>query len=84
MGSCSSGTTTTGTFTNAAQNKFKKWDDRFSTRRLNAGGSQDTKFLKVYDICNNRASGNNCTYNNTQRYGNIRVSMKNGISVKWK
>ena len=34
MGSCSSGTTTTGTFTNAAQNKFKKWDDRFSTRRL--------------------------------------------------
>jgi len=80
MGSCSTGTTTTGTFTNAAQNKFKKWDDRFSTRRLKcAGGNNtvDTKFLKVYDICNNNASGNKCTYNNTQRYGNT------GIYEKW-
>ena len=80
MGSCSTGTTTTGTFTNAAQNKFKKWDDRFSTRRLKcAGGNStvDTKFLKVYDICNNNASGNKCTYNNTQRYGNT------GIYEKW-
>ena len=72
MGSCSTGTTTTGTFNNAQQNKFKKWDDRFSTRRLKCAGgntTSDIKFLKVYDICNNRASGNNCTYNNTQRYG---------------
>ena len=35
------------------------------------------KFLKVFDICNNRASGNNCTYNNTQRYQNT------GIYEKW-
>ncbi len=34
MGSCSSGTSSSGSFTNAAQNKFKKWDDRFSTRRI--------------------------------------------------
>ena len=80
MGSCSTGTSTTGSFTNTAQNKFKKWDDRFSTRRLKCAGgntTSDTKFLKVYDICNNRASGNNCTYNNTQRYGNT------GIYEKW-
>ena len=77
MGSCSSGTTTTGSFTNATQNKFKKWDDRFSKRRIKCKGSQDIKFLKVFDICNNRASGNNCTYNNTQRYQNT------GIYEKW-
>ena len=77
MGNCSSGTTTTGSFTNAAQNKFKKWDDRFSKRRIKCKGSQDIKFLKVFDICNNGASGNNCTYNNTQRYQNT------GIYEKW-
>lgn len=81
MGSCSSGTTTSGTFNNAAQNKFKKWDDRFSTRRLKCKGgnsTQDIKFLKVFDICNNNASGNRCMYNNTQVY-----SGNTGIYEKW-
>ena len=80
MGSCSSGTSNTGSFNNAAQNKFQKWDDRFSTRRLKCAGgnsTQDIKFLKVFDICNNRASGNNCTYNNNQQYGT------SGIFEKW-
>ena len=80
MGSCSGGTTTTGTFNNATQNKFKKWDDRFSTRRLKCKGgnsTQDIKFLKVFDICNNNASGNNCTYNNTRNYNGT------GIYEKW-
>ena len=81
MGSCSGGTTTSGTFNNAAQNKFKKWDDRFSTRRLKCKGgnsTQDIKFLKVFDICNNNASGNRCMYNNTQVY-----SGNTGIYDKW-
>ena len=77
MGSCSTGTSQTGAFTNAAENKFKKWDDRFSKRRIKCKGSQDIKFLKVFDICNNGASGNNCTYNNTQEYQNT------GIYEKW-
>ena len=80
MGSCSSGTSSTGTANNAVENKFKKWDDRFSTRRLKCAGgnsTQDIKFLKVFDICNNRAPGNNCTYNNTQQYGTT------GIFEKW-
>ena len=77
MGSCSSGTSQTGSFKNAPDNKFKKWDDRFSKRRIKCKGSQDIKFLKVFDISNNRASGNNCTYNNTQRYQNT------GIYEKW-
>ena len=77
MGSCSSGTSQTGSFKNAADNKFKKWDDRFSKRRIKCKGSQDIKFLKVFDICNNGASGNNCTYNNTQKYQNT------GIYEKW-
>ena len=77
MGSCSSGSSTTGNFTNAAQNKFKKWDDRFSTRRIKCKGVQDIKYLKVFDICNNNASGNNCTYNNTRNYNGT------GIYEKW-
>ena len=80
MGSCSTGTSSTGTYNNAVENKFKKWDDRFSTRRLKCAGgnsTQDIKFLKIYDLCNNNASVNSCTYNNTQRYGNT------GIYDKW-
>mgnify|MGYP001332140536 FL=1 len=77
MGSCSSGSSTTGNFTNATQNKFKKWDDRFSTRRIKCKGVQDIKYLKVFDICNNNASGNNCTYNNTRNYNGT------GIYEKW-
>ena len=77
MGSCSSGSSTTGNFNNAAQNKFKKWDDRFSTRRIKCKGAQDIKYLKVFDICNNNASGNNCTYNNTRNYNGT------GIYEKW-
>jgi len=77
MGSCSTGTTTSGSFNNAAQNKFKKWDDRFSKRRIKCKGSQDIKFLKVFDICNNNASGNTCNYNNTRNYSGT------GIYDKW-
>ena len=80
MGSCSSGTSTTGTPSNATEAKFRKWDDRFSTRRLSCAGTnitQDIKYLKVFDICNNNASGNNCTYNNTRNYSGT------GIYEKW-
>ena len=94
MGSCSTGTSTSGSFTNAAQNKFKKWDDRFSTRRIKCKGNQDIKFLKVFDICNNSASGNNCKYNNNQRYdgtgvydkwylGKMEVNMNDGGKKKY-
>ncbi len=94
MGSCSSGSTSSGSFNNAAQNKFKKWDDRFSTRRIKCKGAQDIKYLKVYDICNNNASGNNCTYNNTKKYtgtgiydkwllGKMEVNLNNGKKKKF-
>ena len=43
MGSCST-EPNTGSFTNTAENKFKKWDDRFSKRRIKCKGSQDIKF----------------------------------------
>ena len=94
MGSCSSGTSSSGSFTNATQNKFKKWDDRFSTRRIKCKGNQDIKFLKVFDICNNSASGNNCKYNNAQAYngtgiydkwylGKMEINMNNGSKKKY-
>ena len=94
MGSCSTGTSNTGSFTNAQQNKFKKWDDRFSTRRIKCKGNQDIKFLKVFDICNNSASGNNCRYSNSQAYngtgiydkwylGKMEVNMNDGSKKKY-
>ncbi len=63
MGSCSSGTTASGSFNNAQQNKWQKWDNRFSKKRIKCRGGSTTenkKFLKVYDICK---SG--CRYKNT-------------------
>ncbi len=63
MGSCSPGTTASGSHDNAQQNKFQKWDNRFSTKRIKCRGGNATqaiKFLKVYDICR---SG--CRYKNT-------------------
>ncbi len=94
MGSCSAGTSSTGSFANATQNKFKKWDDRFSTRRIKCKGNQDIKFLKVFDICNNSASGNNCRYSNSQAYngtgiydkwylGKMEVNMNDGSKKKY-
>ena len=83
MGSCTKGTSQTGSFTNTADNKFKKWDDRFSKRRIKCKGSQDIKYLKVFDICNNGAAGNNCTYNNTQRYKGQLGGQGTGIYEKW-
>ena len=37
MGSCSSGTSSSGTHNNAQENKFQKWENRFSTKRINVG-----------------------------------------------
>ena len=95
MGSCSTGTSKTGSSSNAWDNKIKKYEDRFSKRRIKCRGNQDIKFLKVFDICNNSASGNSCTYNNVQRYdndtgiydkwylGKMEVNMNNGVKKKY-
>ena len=66
--SCSSGTSTSKTFTNTLDAKKYKWDNRFSKRRLKCKGAHNRKALKVYDICNNAAAGNSCTYNNNKNY----------------
>ena len=62
MDKCSSGTTASGSFNNAQENKIGKWKNRFSTKRIKCKGgntTKDIKFLKVYDIC---LKG--CTYKN--------------------
>jgi hypothetical protein len=54
MGTCSSGTTASGSHNNAQENKIEKWENRFSTKRIKCKGgttTKDIKFLKVYDIC---------------------------------
>ena len=62
MGTCSPGTTASGSFNNAQENKKGKWENRFSTKRIKCSGgttTQATKSLKVYDICKK-----DCTYKN--------------------
>jgi len=62
MGTCSPGTTASGSFNNAQENKKIKWENRFSTKRIKCTGgntTRDIKFLKVYDICLD-----GCTYKN--------------------
>ena len=55
-------------FNDSVNAKKYKWDNRFSKRRLKCKGTQNKKALKVYDICNNAAAGNSCTYNNNKNY----------------
>jgi len=71
--SCNSGSTTSQTFTNTVDAKKYKWANRFSKRRLKCKGAENKKELKVYDICNNAASGNVCTYNNNKNYNGTRL-----------
>ena len=65
---CNTGSSSSKTFTNTLDAKKYKWDNRFSKRRLKCKGAQNRKALKVYDICNNAAAGNSCTYNNNKNY----------------
>ena len=65
---CSTGSSSSKTFTNTLDAKKYKWDNRFSKRRLKCKGTQNKKALKVYDICNNAAAGYSCTYNNNKNY----------------
>ena len=63
MDKCSAGTSASGSHNNAQENKFLKWKNRFSTKRIKCKGgntTQDLKFLKIYDICQN-----GCRYTNT-------------------
>ncbi len=78
MGSCSTGSTSTGTAGNAFERKKRKWDNRFSTRRLRCSNAADQKHLKVYDICNNSGPGT-CNYNNTTIYGTASDPQKVGL-----
>ena len=40
---------------------------------LGTPDAPNKKELKVYDICNNAASGNVCTYNNNKNYSGTRL-----------
>ena len=90
MGSCSSGSSSSTSHNNAKDNKFQKWDNRFSTKRIKCKGADDKKSLKVYDICK---SG--CRYDNdTTRFilvngsekliiGKMEVYLNNGTKRKY-
>jgi prepilin-type N-terminal cleavage/methylation domain-containing protein len=82
MGSCSSGASG-GSFNNAIDNKMRKWDNRFSTKRIKCKGAQDVKFLKIFDICR---SG--CNYKNDSIYdkwflGKMEVNLNGGKKKKY-
>ena len=85
-------------YSNAYQNKTQKWEYRFAKDRVkcvstgNAGATNDTKALKVFDICNNRVSGKNCSYRNVDvpsaiyeelYIGKMEAKMNNGKKIKY-
>ena len=85
-------------YSNAYQNKTQKWEFRFAKGRVkcvssgNAGATNDTKALKVFDICNNRVSGKNCSYRNVDvpsaiyeelYIGKMEAKMNNGKKIKY-
>tara|TARA_B100001123_G_scaffold296179_1_gene330334 strand:- start:1768 stop:2316 length:549 start_codon:yes stop_codon:yes gene_type:complete len=83
MTSCSSGSSSTGNLPDVQQEKFRKWDNRFSTRRIKCRGNNDTKSFKVFDICRT-----GCTYTNSNAYdkiylGRMEVNINNGKKKKY-
>jgi|TARA_B110000444_G_scaffold38386_1_gene34012 Tfp pilus assembly protein PilV len=70
MDTCKDKPSTKTNHANAYQNKTQKWEFRFAKDRVkcnstsSAGATKDTKALKIFDICNNKVSGANCSYPN--------------------
>ena len=90
MGSCSSGGSASGSHNNAQENKFKKWDNRFSTKRVKCKGAKDIKFLKVYDICKTgcrytNASNEFVLTNGTEKLiiGKMEAHLNNGTKKRY-
>tara|TARA_B100000767_G_C19717817_1_gene515764 strand:+ start:421 stop:1032 length:612 start_codon:yes stop_codon:yes gene_type:complete len=85
-------------FDNAFENKLQKWEFRFAKDRVKcktndaAGKTNDTKSIKIFDICNNKVSGKNCSYKNIEEksafyqelyIGRIEANMNNGKKTKY-
>ena len=98
MDTCKDKPSTKNNYSNAYQNKTQKWEFRFAKDRVkcvssgNAGATNDTKALKVFDICNNRVSGKNCSYRNVDvpsaiyeelYIGKMEAKMNNGKKIKY-
>ena len=98
MDTCKDKPSAKNNYSNAYQNKTQKWQFRFSKDRVkcvsngNAGATNDTKALKVFDICNNRVSGKNCSYRNVDvpsaiyeelYIGKMEAKMNNGKKIKY-
>ena len=98
MDTCKDKPSAKNNYSNAYQNKTQKWEFRFSKDRVkcvssgNAGATNDTKALKVFDICNNRVSGKNCSYRNVDvpsaiyeelYIGKMEAKMNNGKKIKY-
>ena len=96
MSSCTKGSSASGTYTNAWDNKTKrKWDNRFSKKRLKCRSAKDTKALKVFDICTSMIASVNCSHKNNKNYflsatgngkmliGKMEVNMNDGKKKKY-
>ncbi len=96
MSNCSGGSTASGAFTNAFDNKTKrKWDNRLSKKRLKCKSAADAKTLKVFDICSSKISGLTCSFKNDENYflsttgnetmliGKMQINMNSGKKKKY-
>ena len=88
MGACSTGSTSSTATTNVKDAKFRKWDNRFSRKRLKCKGVADEKSFKVFDICKSGCNYINTTatdYTNhdTIYLGRMEGNMNNGSKTKY-
>ena len=90
MGSCSDGTASSTSYNNAIDNKFHKWDNRFSRKRIKCKGDNDKKSLKVYDICRTGCRYKNISATFTEANGSekliigkMEASLNNGTKRKY-
>ena len=98
MDTCKDKPSTKTNHANAYQNKTQKWEFRFAKDRVKcnslntAGTTNDTKSLKIFDICNNKVSGKSCNYRNLDEksavyeelyIGRMEANMNNGKKTKY-
>ena len=63
---------------NIIKRKLDKWEDRFSTKMFKCRGSNEKKYLKVYDICASGCRFKNSYVNDKMYIGKMEVLLNFG------
>ena len=79
--SCTGGSAFQGQ--NIIKRKLDKWEERFSTKMFKCRGSNEKKYLKVYDICASGCRFKNSYVNDKMYIGKMEVLLNFGEKKKF-